>query len=110
MSEKPSPAQIDAAAAAQAVTLSEALPYMRRYSGKTIVVKYDGHAMADTSIAELFARHVVLLKQVGINPIVVHGGGPQIGQMLDRLKIQSSFIDGVGVTAGATVEGGERAL
>src|SRR6204780_3422689 len=104
MSEKPSPAQIDAAAAAKAVTLSEALPYMRRYSGKTVVVKYGGHAMGDTSIAELFARDVVLLKQVGINPIVVHGGGPQIGQMLERLKIKSSFIDGLRVTDAATVE------
>src|ERR1700733_11582192 len=104
MSEKPSPAQIDAAAAAKAVTLSEALPYMRRYSGKTVVVKYGGHAMGDTSIAEMFARDVVLLKQVGINPIVVHGGGPQIGQMLERLKIKSSFIDGLRVTDKDTVE------
>src|SRR5208282_3110633 len=104
MSEKSPPNQIDAAAAAKAVTLSEALPYMRRYSGKTIVVKYGGHAMGDTSIAEMFARDVVLLKQVGVNPIVVHGGGPQIGQMLERLKIKSSFVDGLRVTDKDTVE------
>src|SRR3984885_8154564 len=104
MSEKPSPAQIDAAAAAKAVTLSEALPYMRRYAGKTIVVKYGGHAMGDTALGAGFARDIVLLKQIGINPVVVHGGGPQIGQMLERLKIQSSFVDGLRVTDKATVE------
>jgi acetylglutamate kinase len=104
MSEKSPPNPIDAAAAAKAVTLSEALPYMRRYSGKTVVVKYGGHAMGDTSIAEMFARDVVLLKQVGVNPIVVHGGGPQIGQMLERLKIKSSFVDGLRVTDKDTVE------
>ncbi len=104
MSEKSPPNPIDAAAAAKAVTLSEALPYMRRYSGRTVVVKYGGHAMGDTSIAELFARDVVLLKQVGVNPIVVHGGGPQIGQMLERLKIKSSFVDGLRVTDKDTVE------
>jgi acetylglutamate kinase len=104
MSEKIPPAAIDAVAAAKAVTLSEALPYMRRYSGKTVVVKYGGHAMGDNSIAQMFAHDVVLLKQVGINPIVVHGGGPQIGQMLDRLKIKSSFVDGLRVTDKDTVE------
>jgi acetylglutamate kinase len=87
-----------------AQTLTEALPFMRRYTGKTIVIKYGGHAMGDESLAELFARDVVLLKQVGINPVVVHGGGPQIGQMLDRLKVQSEFIDGLRVTDAATVE------
>jgi acetylglutamate kinase len=91
-------------AALKAAILSEALPYMRRYSGKTIVVKYGGHAMGDIEIADGFARDIVLLKQVGINPIVVHGGGPQIGQMLERLKIKSSFIDGLRVTDQATVE------
>jgi acetylglutamate kinase len=84
--------------------LSEALPYLRRYSGATFVIKYGGHAMGDSALAQTFARDVVLLKQVGINPIVVHGGGPQIGQMLERLKIQSSFIDGLRVTDQATVE------
>ncbi|MFP6746463.1 MAG: acetylglutamate kinase [Alphaproteobacteria bacterium] len=85
-------------------TLSEALPYMRRFTGQTFVIKYGGHAMGDPQLAEDFARDVVLMKQVGINPVVVHGGGPQIGAMLDRLKIKSSFIDGLRVTDGATVE------
>jgi acetylglutamate kinase len=89
---------------AKARVLSEALPYMRRHAGRTFVVKYGGHAMGDEHLADLFARDIVLLKQVGINPVVVHGGGPQIGQMLDRLKIQSSFIDGLRVTDKATVE------
>jgi acetylglutamate kinase len=88
----------------KAAVLSEALPYMRRYSGKTILVKYGGHAMGDEAIADSFARDIVLLKQVGIDPIVVHGGGPQIGQMLQRLKIKSDFIDGLRVTDQATVE------
>jgi acetylglutamate kinase len=77
---------------------------MRRYAGKTVVVKYGGHAMGNDALGEFFAQDVVLLKQVGINPIVVHGGGPQIGQMLDRLKIKSSFIDGLRVTDRETVE------
>jgi acetylglutamate kinase len=102
MSEKIQPTRPDAAMTA--ATLSEALPYMKRYAGKTIVVKYGGHAMGDIEIADRFARDVVLLKQVGINPIVVHGGGPQIGQMLERLKIKSSFVDGLRVTDQATVE------
>ncbi len=88
----------------KAKTLSEALPYMRRYSGETFVVKYGGHAMGDPELAKMFARDVVLLKQVGIHPIVVHGGGPQIGQMLERLKIKSEFVDGLRVTDQATVE------
>jgi acetylglutamate kinase len=90
--------------ASKAATLAAALPYMRRYAGKTVVVKYGGHAMGDDALGEFFAQDVVLLKQVGINPIVVHGGGPQIGQMLDRLKIKSSFIDGLRVTDRETVE------
>lgn len=94
----------------KARTLSEALPYMRAYAGKTFVVKYGGHAMGDPELAKLFARDIVLLKQVGINPIVVHGGGPQIGTMLERLKIKSSFIDGLRVTDAATVEVVEMVL
>lgn len=90
--------------ASKAATLAAALPYMRRYAGKTVVVKYGGHAMGDDALGEFFAQDVVLLKQVGINPIVVHGGGPQIGQMLDRLKIKSSFVDGLRVTDRDTVE------
>ena len=88
----------------KAATLSEALPFLRLHAGRTFVIKYGGHAMGDADLSAKFARDVVLLKQVGINPVVVHGGGPQIGQMLDRLKIQSSFIDGLRVTDQATVE------
>ena len=90
--------------ASKAATLAAALPYMRRYAGKTIVVKYGGHAMGEERLADLFAADVVLLKQIGMNPVVVHGGGPQIGQMLERLKIKSSFIDGLRVTDRETVE------
>ncbi|HUB95047.1 MAG TPA: acetylglutamate kinase [Stellaceae bacterium] len=89
---------------AKAATLAAALPYFRRYHGTTIVVKYGGHAMGETHLAEMFAEDIVLLKQVGMNPIVVHGGGPQIGEMLQRLKIKSSFVDGLRVTDAATVE------
>ncbi len=81
-----------------AATLTEALPYLRRFSGATFVVKYGGHAMGDPALAEAFANDMVLAKQVGINPVVVHGGGPQIGKMLERLKIKSDFVDGLRVT------------
>ena len=101
MSETPDK---QADAASKAATLSAALPYFRRYSGKTIVVKYGGHAMGDDTIARQFADDIVLLKQVGMNPIVVHGGGPQIGEMLKRLQIKSSFVDGLRVTDQETVE------
>ncbi len=90
--------------------LSEALPYMRRYAGATFVVKYGGHAMGDPELANLFARDIVLLKQVGIHPIVVHGGGPQIARMLERLNIKSDFIDGLRVTDQSTVEVVEMVL
>ena len=93
-----------------ASTLSEALPYMRRYHGATFVVKYGGHAMGDESLARNFARDVVLMKQVGINPVVVHGGGPQIGRMLDRLKIKSEFVDGLRKTDRETVDVVEMVL
>lgn len=85
-------------------TITEALPFMRRYAGKTFVIKYGGHAMGNQELADIFASDIVLLKQIGINPIVVHGGGPQIGQMLERLKVKSEFIDGLRVTDAATVE------
>jgi len=87
-----------------AKTVSEALPYIQRFGGKTFVIKYGGHAMGDERTAETFARDIVMLKTIGINPVVVHGGGPQIGAMLERLKIQSSFVDGLRVTDAATVE------
>jgi acetylglutamate kinase len=90
--------------------LSEALPFMQRYDGRTVVVKYGGHAMGDAALAAKFARDVVQLKQTGINPIVVHGGGPQIGAMLERLNIKSSFADGLRITDAATVEVVEMVL
>src|ERR1700726_1550011 len=96
--------------AIKAATLAAALPYMRRYAGKTVVVKYGGHAMGDDALGEFFAQDVVLLKQVGINPIVVHGGGPQIGQMLQRLGIKSSYVDGLRVTDAETMEVVEMVL
>ena len=91
-------------------TLTEALPYMRRYSGKTFVIKYGGHAMVNKELAGVFAQDIVLLRQVGINPIVVHGGGPQINQMLDRLQIKSHFVDGLRVTDAPTMEVVEMVL
>lgn len=101
---------IDPATAAVASTLIEALPFMRRYQGAVMVIKYGGHAMGEEEAARSFAQDVVLLKQVGINPVVVHGGGPQIKAMLERLKIQSSFVDGLRVTDAATVEVVEMVL
>ncbi len=95
---------------AKAAVLGEALPYMRRHAGETFVIKYGGHAMGDKELAGLFAADIVLLAHVGINPIVVHGGGPQIAKMLDQLKIQSSFVDGLRVTDAATVEVVEMVL
>ncbi len=94
----------------QAAVLSEALPFMRRYAGETVVIKYGGHAMGDAEMAKLFARDIVLLRQVGGNPVVVHGGGPQIGAMLERLKIESTFIDGLRVTDEETVNVVEMVL
>jgi acetylglutamate kinase len=85
-------------------TITEALPFMRRYAGRAFVIKYGGHAMGDPELARLFANDIVLLKQIGIHPVVVHGGGPQIGRMLDRLKIESEFVDGLRVTDAETVE------
>jgi len=87
-----------------AETITEALPFMRRYAGRSFVVKYGGHAMGDDQLARIFARDIVLMKQVGINPIVVHGGGPQIGKMLERLQVKSDFVDGLRVTDQNTVE------
>jgi acetylglutamate kinase len=94
----------------KAAVLAQALPYMRRYAGHTLVVKYGGHAMADGLSDDSFARDVVLLKQVGINPIVVHGGGPQIAHMLKRLGIESRSVDGLRVTDRETMEVVEMVL
>jgi acetylglutamate kinase len=95
---------------AKAETLTEALPYLQRYAGRTFVVKYGGHAMGDPELARSFAEDVVLLKAVGINPVVVHGGGPQIGAMLKKLGLESHFIDGLRVTDKATAEIAEMVL
>ena len=94
----------------KAQTLAEALPYIRRFHGKTIVVKYGGNAMTDLALQESFAHDVVLLKLVGMNPVVVHGGGPQIEQMLKKLDIKSSFIQGMRVTDEATLDVVEMVL
>ena len=84
--------------------LIEALPYIQNYSGKTIVIKYGGNAMTDEKLKQQFAQDIVLLKQVGINPVVVHGGGPQIGNLLKRLGKESKFIDGMRVTDSETMD------
>lgn len=85
-------------------TLIESLPYIREFSGKTIVVKYGGNAMIEEALSLSFARDMALLKLVGINPVVVHGGGPQIGSLLEQLGIKSEFVDGMRVTDPATME------
>ncbi len=91
-------------------TLTEALPYILRYDGVAVVIKYGGHAMGDPELSRRFARDVVLLKQIGVRPVIVHGGGPQIGAMLERLKIQSSFVQGLRVTDAETVDVVEMVL
>ena len=88
----------------KANVLIEALPYIRTFRGKTVVIKYGGHAMTDASLKERFAQDVVLLKYVGINPVIIHGGGPQIDKMLDRLGIEAKFRHGVRITDEATME------
>ncbi|GAA4648831.1 acetylglutamate kinase [Kistimonas scapharcae] len=87
-----------------ASVLTEALPYLQRFAGKTFVIKYGGNAMENESLQNGFARDIVLLKAIGINPVVVHGGGPQIGDLLKRLKIQSRFVDGMRVTDSETMD------
>jgi len=94
----------------QARILTNALPFLRRYAGATIVVKYGGHAMGEEELAEEFGRDIALLKQVGVNPVVVHGGGPQISAMLRRLAISSTFVDGLRVTDEPMVEVVEMVL
>jgi len=95
---------------ANAKILSEALPFMQRYDNATVVVKFGGHAMGDPELAATFARDIVLIKQSGVNPIVVHGGGPQIGSLLERLNIRSEFKGGLRVTDQETVEVVEMVL
>lgn len=93
-----------------AKVLSEALPYLQRFVGKTIVVKYGGNAMIDDNLKNSFARDMVMLKLVGINPIVVHGGGPQIGELLEKLNIESHFVNGMRVTSSETMDVVEMVL
>ena len=90
--------------------LTESLPYIQRFTGRTFVIKFGGNAMVDAELFESFARDVVLMKLVGMNPIIVHGGGPQIGQLLDRLAIQSEFIEGMRVTDEPTMDVVEMVL
>jgi acetylglutamate kinase len=104
------PTETVASATERARVLAQALPFLRRYAGATVVVKYGGHAMGEEALADEFGRDIALLKQVGINPVVVHGGGPQINAMLKRLAIQSTFIDGLRVTDAAMVEVVEMVL
>jgi acetylglutamate kinase len=94
----------------KADTLLEALPYIQRFSGKTLVIKYGGHAMEDEELKQQFAQDIVLLKFVGMNPVVVHGGGPQIGEMLKKLGIASRFVRGMRVTDAPTMEVVEMVL
>ena len=94
----------------KAEILLEALPYLRRFFGKTIVIKYGGHAMANDELKESFAQDVVLLKYVGMNPVIVHGGGPQINSMLDKLGVESKFVRGMRVTDARTMDVVEMVL
>src|ERR1700709_2302199 len=110
MSETHDPVPDFAAATQQAEVLAQALPYLRRYAGATVVVKYGGHAMEEDHLADQFGRDIAILKQIGVNPVVVHGGGPQINSMLKRLAIQSTFVDGLRVTDQAMVEVVEMVL
>ena len=91
-------------AGAKATILAEALPYIREFSGKTVVIKYGGHAMDDPDLADLFAQDVVLMRLVGMNPVVVHGGGPQISDLMRRLGKEPEFVDGLRVTDAETVD------
>ncbi|MCK4711354.1 MAG: acetylglutamate kinase, partial [Marinosulfonomonas sp.] len=95
---------------ATARTLSHALPLLQRYDGATVVVKFGGNAMGNDDDMDSFARDIVLMQQVGVNPVIVHGGGPMINQMLDRLGVKSEFVDGKRVTDAATVEVVEMVL
>jgi len=90
--------------------LTESLPYIQRFTGRTIVIKFGGNAMVDPELFETFARDVVLMKLVGMNPVIVHGGGPQIGALLDRLKIKSEFVEGMRVTDAPTMNVVEMVL
>jgi acetylglutamate kinase len=94
----------------KANVLMEALPYIREFYGKVVVIKYGGHAMVDERLKESFARDVVLMKYIGLNPVVVHGGGPQINKVLEQMRIESSFVDGMRVTDAPTMSVVEMVL
>ena len=98
------------AASQIAAVLTESLPYIKRFTGKTIVIKYGGNAMVEDALKHNFARDIVLMKLVGMNPIIVHGGGPQIGELLERLNIESKFVNGMRVTDNATMDVVEMVL
>jgi len=100
----------DEAALNIARVLTEALPYIQRFTGRTVVVKFGGNAMVDPQLHDSFARDIVLMKLVGMNPVVVHGGGPQIGQLLEKLGIESRFVEGMRVTDAATMDVVEMVL
>src|SRR5579862_5818833 len=104
------PSQDEDAGWASAKTLAEALPYIQIYDREVVVIKYGGHAMGEDQVARLFAADVVLLKLLGIHPVVVHGGGPQISRMLKRSGVESTFVDGLRVTDAATMEVAEMVL
>jgi len=91
-------------------TLIEALPYIKRFHGQTLVIKYGGHAMVDETLKKSFALNVVMLKYIGINPVIVHGGGPQIGKVLQQMRIESSFVEGMRVTDAPTMDVVEMVL
>ena len=95
---------------ATAKTLAEALPFIQQYDRETVVIKYGGHAMGQEETAKLFAADAVLLKLLGLHPVVVHGGGPQISRMLDKAGVKSTFVDGLRVTDEATMEVAEMVL
>ena len=108
--QSPSSAEDAQRAAKRAETLAQALPYMQRYAGATVVIKYGGHAMGDAEVGRAFAQDVALLKRSGVNPIVVHGGGPQIGAMLSKLGVESRFEGGLRVTDAETMRVAEMVL
>jgi acetylglutamate kinase len=99
-----------ASAHEKAAILAEALPYIREFSGRTVVIKYGGHAMEDPALADLFAQDVVLMRLVGMSPVVVHGGGPQISDLMRRLGTEPEFVDGLRVTDAETVDIARMAL
>ena len=110
MGSKPSIAPEQSGASAIASVLIEAMPYIRRFSGRTIVIKYGGNAMSDDQLKNGFARDVVLMKLVGMNPVIVHGGGPQIGELLARIGKETRFVEGMRVTDSETMDVVEMVL